>query len=119
METSDLVQEVEPKKIPNPTGKGGFQERPEQINRNGTWKPENSISFQFRRFINMTTEEFEDFRKIPKSKRTVAQHLAYQRIIAAEKSLPDMKEITDRVEGKAVQQIEMKAEIHSVDSILD
>ena len=32
--------------------------------------------------------------------------LAYNRVVAARKSLPDIKEITDRTEGKALQVID-------------
>jgi hypothetical protein len=82
METSKQVEKF----VPNPTGKGGFQ---------------------YNRFINMTEAELEAFTKLPKSERTVAQRLAFNRVKAADKSLPDMKEITDRTEGKAYQSMDV------------
>ena len=102
----------------NPTGKGGFGERPHDISPGG-WKKENVLSYQYKRFLSMTAEEFEKFAKTPKSQMTMAEYGAFSRVKQLSKSLPDAKEIADRTEGKAMQPIEMKAEIHSVDSILD
>ena len=102
----------------NPEGKGGFAERKHDISPGG-WKKENTISYQYNRFINMSPQQFKDFAKSPDDDKTMAMVLAFKRVLEARNSLPDMKELTDRTEGKAVQQIEMKAEIHSVDSILD
>lgn len=90
----------------NPTGKGGFGERPQDISPGG-WKKENTISYQYNRFINMDRAGLEAFAKTPKNERTVAMDLAYRRVLEAYKSLPDMKEITDRTEGKAFQQLDV------------
>lgn len=93
-------------KVPNPTGKGGFGDNPQNRNPGG-WKKENTISYQYNRFLNMSPEELEAFRSVPKSERTVAMDIAYNRVIAANKSLMDVKEITDRTEGKAPQSIDL------------
>ena len=103
MQTSKQVT----KKIPNPTGKGGFQERPEDRN-NGHWKPENTISYQYRRFLSMTPEQIREWSKLtPTNKRTVAMDIAYSQVIKGANSLPHTKEITDRTEGKASQAIDI------------
>ena len=94
------------KKVPNPTGKGGFGDNPQNRNPGG-WNKENTISYQYRRFLNMTPEELEEWAKTPKSERTVAMDLAYKRILEGRTSLADIKEITDRTEGKAVQLVDM------------
>lgn len=85
----------------NPKGKGGFQERPQDISPGG-WKKEGSISYQYNRLMRMTTDELDTF-----TPETVAQDIAFQRIKAARKEagLNDAKEITDRTEGKAPQYI--------------
>lgn len=90
----------------NPEGKGGFQERPEDISPGG-WKKEMVFSYQYRRFMNMTVDELKEYANKPESVRTVVEDLAYSRVIAAKKSLPDVKEITDRTEGKAPQSIDV------------
>lgn len=116
-ETSGLV-----KKVPNPTGKGGFGERPETINRHGTWKPENVLSYQYNRFLNMTLADLEEFsQRVKKDKKsvTMAEIGGYTRVLAMRGSLQDAKEIADRTEGKAMQPIEMKAEVHTIDQALE
>lgn len=106
MATSKQVSTGKKKKAPNPTGKGGFQERPQDRN-SGHWKPENTISYQYRRFLSMTPKQLADWSKTPPEQRTVAMDLAYERIRASRKSLPDIREVTDRTEGKAPQAIDI------------
>lgn len=91
------------KKVPNPTGKGGFQERPNDRN-DGRWNKDDSISYQYNKLLRMPVEQFDSY--IPE---TVAQQIAYKRLKIArtEAGLMDTKEITDRVEGKAAQSIDM------------
>ncbi len=86
-------------KAPNPTGKGGFQERPQDRNP-GHWKSEDSISFQYNKLIRLPFAELASYEP-----ETVAQKIALQRIKAAitGEGLNDTKEITDRTEGKALQ----------------
>lgn len=88
----------------NPSGKGGFGDNPQNRNPGG-WKKENSISYQYRRFLNMTNAELKDFRDSSDEEKTGAMMIAWDRFVAARKSLPDAKEITDRTEGKAPQMI--------------
>ena len=42
----------------NPTGKGGFGDHPENRNPGG-WRPEYTPSYQYRRFMNMDSDEGE------------------------------------------------------------
>lgn len=87
----------------NPTGKGGFQERPQDRN-DGRWNKDDSISYQYNKLLRMSPEELDEY--IP---GTNAQAIAKTRILSArgEAGLLDTKEITDRVEGKAPQSIDM------------
>lgn len=91
---------------PNPTGKGGFGEHPENRNPGG-WKKENTISYQYNRFLNMTPEELKAYNDVPDKERTVAMDIAYSQVLASRKSLPHTREITDRTEGKAAQAIDL------------
>lgn len=81
---------------------GGNKQNP------GGWKKENSISYQYHRFMNMTDSQFRSFgdtiENEPK-KVTLAMVIAYKRLVAARDSLPDVKEITDRTEGKAKESV--------------
>jgi hypothetical protein len=102
METTNQV-----KKVPNPDGKGGFGDNPENRNPGG-WKKEDSIGYQYRMLQRLTIEELEKWTdEHPKNIRTVAQDLAYKALIKAQKELPYLKEVTDRSEGKAPQSIDM------------
>lgn len=98
METTNQVR-----KAPNPTGKGGFGDNP-QNRSDGGWKKEDSISYQYNYLIRLPLEEFDKFE--PKTK---AQKIAYTRIKEADKDtgLGETKEITDRTEGKAPQNIDV------------
>ena len=86
----------------------GFNVNPENRS-NGRWKAEDSISYNYNKFLAMSEEEFAEY--TPKTK---AQRIAYNRIKDAEDSLNDTKEITDRVEGKAPQSIDMTSNGESV-----
>jgi hypothetical protein len=90
----------------NPEGKGGFGDNPKNRNPGG-WKKENTISYQYNRFMNMDPDELAEFADIPNKDKTVAMEIAYQRVLASKKSLADVKEITDRTEGKAPQNIDL------------
>jgi len=90
----------------NPTGKGGFGDHPENRNPGG-WNKEMVFSYQYRRFMNMTLEEWNAFRVLPLDKKTVVEELAFNAVQRAKESLADVKEITDRTEGKAPQSIDM------------
>lgn len=93
------------KNVPNPTGKGGFQDHPELRNPGG-WKKEDSISYQYNLLVRLTVEEFKAWvKKYPEDTRTMAQEIAHRAILRAIKSLKDLQEITDRTEGKAPQTV--------------
>jgi len=55
----------------------------------------------------MSPEELRAFANVPENERTVAMDIAYSQVLASRKSLPHTKEITDRTEGKAQQQIDL------------
>lgn len=99
-------ENITPPELRNPEGKGGFKDNP-QNRSNGHWKPENTFSYQYRRFMSMSPAELKEWAKTPDDQRTVAMDLAFERIVAARKSIADVKEITDRTEGKAPQSIDM------------
>jgi hypothetical protein len=92
--------------VRNPTGKGGFQDHPE-LRSDGGWKKENVFSYQYKRFMNMSLDELNDYRNIDPMKHLVVEELAYNAVMRAKNSLPDMKEITDRTEGKAHESLDI------------
>ena len=83
------------KKVPNPTGKGGFKDNP-QNRSSGRWSKETSISYWYNYLLRISVKEFNKF--VPE---TLAQKLAYNSLMEATNDLPYLKEVTDRTEGKA------------------
>lgn len=95
--------------VPNPTGKGGFGDNPQNRNPGG-WDKTQSISYQYNRLMRMEPDELDEF--VPE---TVAQKVAKQRITEMMEdnnetkggALQVTKEVTDRVEGKAPQTVDI------------
>lgn len=112
-QTTEQVK-IEEKRIPNPTGKGGFQEHPELINAGGRPKNQESFTYWFNFFKNLTGDELKQWAldNTPDN-RTTAAHLAYMRIRNAEGSLKEFKEVADRTEGKPRQPIGIDGELIS------
>ena len=111
-------------KLPNPTGKGGFGDNP-QNRSDGGWKKEYTPTYQYKRFLNMDIDELmflskcwgivkldpadykdERFQNPENKKRTTVEEMCLRRVIASMRSLSDVKEINDRVEGRAMQKVE-------------
>lgn len=89
----------------NPTGKGGFQERPEDIAK-GRWSGETSISYNMNKLIRATVDDVKTWiEKHPEATRTMAEELAFNAVVAARKDLAYLKEVTDRTEGKPKQEV--------------
>lgn len=95
------------KNVPNPTGKGGFGDNP-QNRSDGRWSGETSIPYQYNKLIRMKVAEFKEWLKEhPEGDRTVAEELAYGAVIKARDDLKYLVEITDRTSGKSVQKSEL------------
>lgn len=88
------------------TPPAGFNVHPENRS-DGGWKKENTISYQYKRFLSMTPEQLKAFANVPNNERTVAMDIAYSQVIKSRASLNHTKEITDRTEGKAPQSIDV------------
>lgn len=102
----------------NPTGKGGFQDHPE-LRSDGRWDPKNTFSYQFNKFKNMSVQDFKEWStKNPEETRSVAEELAYNRVLQAKKNLRDFQEIADRTEGKSVQTTNLNVQ-EGLSDILD
>lgn len=102
----------------NPEGKGGFGDNP-QNRSNGTWSSIDSIGFQYKKFMRMSINEVESWAKnVKKKDRTVAQDLAYKAVLRAKNSLVDLKEVTDRTEGKSPQTLVHEGGFFSTDKLI-
>lgn len=90
----------------NPTGKGGFGDHPENINKSGTWAKGQTFRYWFDVFKDMSVEELKEWQhNNPENVRTVAADLAFTRVVNAKTDLKEFQEVADRSEGKASQPI--------------
>lgn len=96
------------KQVPNPTGKGGFGDNP-QNRSNGRWNKEESISYWYNKIGRMSDEELAEF--VPSNQN---QKIALKRVQDAVNDLMTTKEITDRTEGKAPQSIDVTTDGESI-----
>ena len=90
---------------PNPSPETRFGGSKANKQSPGGWKKEDSISYQYEKLMRMTETGIDKWVK-KDGKKTIAQILAYKAIKRAHRSLPDLKEITDRTEGKALQSMD-------------
>ncbi len=106
-ETTNQVEKI----VPNPTGKGGFGEHPENRN-NGRWSGEDSVPHQYNKLIRMTVGAFKRWlAEHPEDERTVAEELAYNAVVKARTDLKYLVEVTDRTSGKSVQTMKHEGDL--------
>lgn len=108
------------KKVPNPTGVGGFKDHPENRLTRG-WNPENSQKYLLNMFLHMTDKDFQVWGEThPKDQRTVAQVIAYEHVKKSRTTLNEYKEVTNRTEGMPKQVIEQSGELNlNINGMLD
>lgn len=82
----------------NPTGKGGFQDRPQD---RGSWTKDTSPTRWIREFSKLTAEEFAERIKDPSL--TMVQKIAIKHILNASKDPKVAADYIDRLDGKARQ----------------
>lgn len=82
----------------NPSGKGGFQDRPED---RGSWTKDTSPTRWIREFSKLTAEEFNEKTKDPSL--TMVQKIAIKHILNAAKDPRVAADYIDRLDGKARQ----------------
>lgn len=110
--TMDETTTEQVNKVPNPDGKGGFGDNPQNINAGGRPKNAESFAYWYRQFKEMTVAQLESWQDDnPRDTRTVASDLAFTRIINAKKDLKEYQEIADRSEGKAVQTMKHEGDL--------
>jgi len=106
-ETSEQV------KVPNPTGKGGFQDHPELRNSGGRPKNQESFAYWINFFKNLKVKKFLEYEtKKPDNKRFVAESIAYARVAAARTDLKEFKEIANRTEGMPKQSLDLQGNLN-------
>jgi len=95
------------RKAPNPTGKGGFQDNP-QNRSDGRWSKENSYSYWLNKFKSLSISEFETYTSVrSKDDMSIAEITAHEMIKKSLKKLPEFKEVADRTEGKVQSTVDV------------
>lgn len=112
----DMGQTIKQDYNRNPSGKGGFGDNP-QNRGSGSWNKEMVFSYQYRRFMNMSLNELNEWRALGDMEKKVVEELAYQAVMRAKSSLPDIKEITDRTEGKAKESLDITTDGESLNKV--
>jgi hypothetical protein len=93
------------RKTPNPSGKGGFGDNP-QNRSDGRWSKENSFSYWMNYFKSLPVSEFLDWLKgNPEKTRSMASDLAYTRVLEARKELKEFEVVANRTEGMPRQSV--------------
>ncbi len=93
----------------NPTGKGGFQERPQDRNP-GPWSKDNSFSYWLNFFKTLPPEEFKTYPT--DHPMTMAAVGAYARIERMAKGLDEFNTVANRTEGMPKQAVEQTTTIN-------
>ena len=85
----------------NPTGKGGFQERPQD---RGSWTKDTSPTRLIRKYGDMTVPELQEAAKRPDI--TVLQKMTIKHLLDAMKDSKTAVDIINRLDGRPRQTIE-------------
>jgi hypothetical protein len=103
--------------IPNPTGRGGFREHPENRSPGGLWNPEMTFSFQYKKFNNMPVDDFKDWKE-RNPKRTMVQELAWGAVYKARTEHKYLQEISNRTEGMPKQATDITSGGEKIDGLV-
>lgn len=104
--TDTTLNQVKRDYIPNPTGKGGFSDNPQNIGP-GTWKKTETFRYWFNVFKEMSVKELNDWESNnPEETRSVASDLAYIRVTRGRDDLKEFQEVANRSEGLPTQTVE-------------
>lgn len=95
----EITTEQVENKLPNPTGKGGFADHPESINRTGRPKNEVSIMYWAKEFLKEKEKGHDKERAQELGEKIVTMAYADGNVVL-------IKELLDRVEGKTPLKIE-------------
>lgn len=92
------------KNVPNPTGKGGFQERPQDRN-NGAWKKTDTLRYKIEKASELDSEELQAIIDDPKES-TLLRKFAEATLKADWRMI---KEITEMLYGKPKESVDISS----------
>lgn len=104
--------------VNNPTGKGGFQERPQDRSRK--WTKRGSVKYNLQQFLELTNEEIEEWVQ-RMDELTQAEQIALRRVLeskkSSEKAFRSYQDIANRTEGMPRQQVDQTVQMYEPPTI--
>jgi hypothetical protein len=99
-----LTTEQVKNKAPNPSGKGGFKDHPENINPGGKPINEERYGYWLQFFKNLSIEDFTAY-KTKHPHMSMAAFGAYSRVAKTIEELKEFQEVANRTEGMPTQTV--------------
>jgi hypothetical protein len=104
--------------VNNPTGKGGFQERPQDRSRK--WTKRGSVKYNLQQFLELTNEELAEWVQ-RMDELTQAEQIALRRVLESkkdsEKAFRSYQDIANRTEGMPRQQVDQTVQMYEPPTI--
>lgn len=104
--------------VNNPTGKGGFQERPQDRSRK--WTKRGSVKYNLQQFLELTNEELAEWVQ-RMDELTQAEQIALRRVLESkkdgEKAFRAYQDIANRTEGMPRQQVDQTVQMYEPPTI--
>ena len=104
--------------VNNPTGKGGFQERPQDRSRK--WTKRGSVKYNLQQFLELTNEELAEWVQ-RMDELTQAEQIALRRVLDSkkdsEKAFRAYQDIANRTEGMPRQQVDQTVQMYEPPTI--
>lgn len=97
MDIQETSEQDKNKKVPNPTGKGGFIDNPQNINRDGRPKKEETITYWLKNYLNSINPKSQEGKKRIQELAEKLGNMAYGGNTVA------MAMVLDRIDGKVPQ----------------
>jgi len=98
---------------PNPDGRGGFADNPQNISRDGRPKNAQSFTYWMNFFKTLSKEDFDNYEKSKSAKdTTMAESLAYERMKRSRPNLKEFQEVANRTEGMPKISVETTGELN-------
>lgn len=107
MENEQTTGQV--KRVPNPTGKGGFGDHPENRSPGG-WDRNNSFSYWLNYFKSLTVKDFKKYKKEHEEEMTMSALGAYERIDKMIEDVGQFVLVANRTEGYPKESLRIDAE---------
>lgn len=112
--TADLTTK-QVKTVPNPTGKGGFADHPENRNDRGLIK---TPTYWINHYGEMTAQEVVDRLKEEKGEKTMFEEIALATLVGARTNSNERKDLINRVDGMPKQSTDLTTQGEKISGVV-